>query len=79
MPELARLNSVLLVHAELAEPIEKAAEELTGSDPKDYQTFLKSRPRESENQAVELMIRLCRETGREFTSSIILRRMFCRN
>ena len=63
MPELARLNSVLLVHAELGEPIEKAAEELTGSDPKDYQTFLKSRPRESENQAVELMIRLCRETG----------------
>ena len=63
MPELARLNSVLLVHAELGEPIEKAAEELTGSDPKDYQTFLKSRPRESENKAVELMIRLCRETG----------------
>ncbi len=63
MPELARLNSVLLVHAELAEPIEKAAKELKNSDPKDYQTFLKSRPRESENKAVELMIRLCRETN----------------
>jgi allantoinase len=63
MPELARLNSVLLVHAELPEPIENAAEELAGSNPQDYQTFLKSRPRASENEAVELMIRLCRETG----------------
>ncbi len=60
MPELARLNSVLLVHAELGEPIEQAALGLKNSDPKDYQTFLKSRPRESENKAVELMIRLCR-------------------
>ncbi|CAN5566511.1 allantoinase AllB [soil metagenome] len=63
MPELARLNSVLLVHAELGEPIENAALNLKNCDPKDYQTFLKSRPRESENKAVELMIRLCRETG----------------
>lgn len=63
MPELARLDSVLLVHAELAEPIENAAAELAGSNPKDYQTFLKSRPRAAENQAIELMIRLCRTTG----------------
>ena len=63
MPELARLNSVLLVHAELAEPIENAAAELAGSDPKDYRTFLKSRPRAAENEAVALMIRLCRRTG----------------
>ena len=63
MPELAKLNSVLLVHAELAEPIENAAEQLKGKNPNDYQTFLKSRPREAENKAIELMIRLCRETG----------------
>jgi allantoinase len=63
MPELARLNSVLLVHAEVPEPIETAAEELKDSNPQDYQTFLKSRPRASENEAVALMIRLCRETG----------------
>ena len=63
MPELARLNSVLLVHAELPEPIENAAEELKNRNPQDYQSFLKSRPRASENEAVELMIRLCRETG----------------
>ena len=63
MPELAKQNSVLLVHAELSEPIENAAEELKGANAHDYQTFLRSRPRESENKAVELMIRLCRETG----------------
>jgi allantoinase len=63
MPELARLNSVLLVHAEVPEPIENAAENLVGSSPRDYRTFLKSRPRASENEAVALMIRLCRETG----------------
>jgi allantoinase len=63
MPELAKLESVLLVHAELPEPIEKAAEELRDKNPRDYETFLKSRPRESENKAVELMIRLCRKTG----------------
>ena len=62
MPELAKLDSVLLVHAELPEPIENVAAELENDNPQDYQTFLKSRPRASENEAVELMIRLCRET-----------------
>jgi allantoinase len=62
MPELASLGSVLLVHAEVPEPIENAAQELKDGNPQDYQTFLKSRPRASENEAVELMIRLCRET-----------------
>jgi len=63
MPELAAHDSVLLVHAELPEPIDAAAEELKGASAQDYQTFLKSRPRASENEAVELMIRLCRQTG----------------
>jgi allantoinase len=63
MPELARLNSVLLVHAELGEPIENAAAELKNSNPADYRTFLKSRPRASENEAIALMTRLCRATG----------------
>ena len=63
MPELARLDSVLLVHAELPEPIENAAENLADADARAYETFLQSRPRAAENQAVELMIRLCRETG----------------
>lgn len=63
MRELAGLDSVLLVHAELPEPIENAAVELKDGNPRDYETFLRSRPRESENEAVALMIRLCRETG----------------
>ncbi len=36
---------------------------MLGADPKDYETFLHSRPRESENEAIALMIKLCRETG----------------
>ena len=63
MPELAGLNSVLLVHAEVPGPIDAAATSLKGLDPRSYDTFLRSRPRESENEAIRLMIRLCRETG----------------
>ena len=63
MPEIARLGSVLLVHAEVSGPIDAAAETLAGLDPRHYDTFLRSRPRESENDAIALMIRLCRETG----------------
>lgn len=63
MPEIARLGSVLLVHAEVPGPIDAAAASLAGLDPRAYDTFLRSRPRESENEAIALMIRLCRETG----------------
>lgn len=63
MPELARLGSVLLVHAEVPGPIDAAASSLAGLDPRRYETFLRSRPRESENEAIAVMIRLCRETG----------------
>lgn len=63
MPEIAKQNSVLLVHAELGEPIEAVAEKLKNKNPREYLTFLESRPRASENEAVEMMIRLCRETG----------------
>lgn len=62
MPEIARLDSVLLVHAEVAGPIDSAARSLLDSDPRAYDTFLRSRPREAENEAIEMMIRLCRET-----------------
>jgi allantoinase len=63
MPELARLGSVLLVHAELPGPIDRAGADLAGADPRAYDTFLRSRPRESENEAIAQMVRLCRETG----------------
>jgi allantoinase len=64
MPELARLGATLIVHAEVPGPVEAACCG-TASDvsSRTYQTFLDSRPREAENLAVDLMIRLSRETG----------------
>jgi len=58
MPEIARLDALLIVHAELPGPIDRAAPSGSGGD---YQTFLDSRPRTAENEAVKLMIRLSRE------------------
>jgi allantoinase len=63
MPEIAMLQTVLLVHAELPGPIETAARAITGNNPKQYQTFLQSRPRAAENEAIALIIGLSRETG----------------
>jgi len=60
LPELARLDALLIVHAELPGPIGCCSADGFASD---YSTFLASRPREAENQAVELMIRLSREFG----------------
>jgi allantoinase len=69
MPELARLGSVLIVHAELPGPVERAAssfgspaEERT-ADSSAYKAFLESRPRAAENEAVQLIIKLGREFG----------------
>ena len=63
MPILARRGSVLLVHAELAGPIDEASRALAEAhaDPRAYATFLASRPHASEDQAVAMMIRLSRE------------------
>ena len=65
MPELARLGATLIVHAELPGPIEACCGSSSAgdADSRSYETFLRSRPRDAENQAVELMIRLSRETG----------------
>ncbi len=64
LAELKRLDSVLIVHAEVPGPVERASEEqsMGGEDPRRYETFLNSRPRAAEDEAVRLMIRLCRET-----------------
>ena len=63
MPVLARLGAPLIVHAEVPGPVESCCQSLTGESSSSYQTFLKSRPREAENEAVALMIKLSRETG----------------
>jgi allantoinase len=54
MPELTRLGALLIVHAELPGSIKT-----DGAG--DYRSFLASRPRVAENEAVELMVRLSRE------------------
>jgi allantoinase len=56
MPELTRLGALLIVHAELPQSIK--TEGVQGAD---YRSFLESRPRVAENEAIGLMIRLSRE------------------
>lgn len=63
LPELARLGAPLLAHAELPEPLARGALAVAELDPRRYAVYLASRPREAERQAIELLIRLCRETG----------------
>lgn len=63
MPELARLGAMLIVHAELPGPIDSACcQAPRDAADRSYETFLHSRPRAAENEAVELMIRLSRDT-----------------
>jgi allantoinase len=59
MQELARLRVPLLVHAEVAGPMPRPS---PGADQRKYSTYLRSRPRASEDQAVALASRLCAET-----------------
>lgn len=58
MPVLARLDSLLIVHAELPGPIDHAP---VGGESSAYESFLQSRPRAAEDEAVALMIKLSRE------------------
>ena len=57
--EIARIGAVLLVHAEDPGGILPAA----AGDPRDYATYLATRPPRAEDDAVALLARLCRETG----------------
>lgn len=56
--ELADTNAPLLVHAELAEHLEEP-----DGDAADYATYLHSRPNAAEDAAIEMVVRVCRETG----------------
>ncbi len=57
MPIIAKHNLPLLVHCELTSPFSTRGE---GSGMR-YQTYLNSRPRKWEDDAIALMIRLCEE------------------
>jgi len=64
LPKLAALGAPLLAHAELPEPIEKALASLAkNASPRKYATWLAARPREAENEAIALLVRLGREFG----------------
>ena len=60
MPMLSQLRAPLFVHAELPGPIDAAAAELRGRDPRIYATYLSSRPAAAEFQAVQLMVDFAR-------------------
>jgi allantoinase len=60
MSELAGLSAVLMVHAELPEPIERAMDALRDRDPRNYATYLASRPAEAETSAIRLIVELAR-------------------
>ena len=63
MPALAQLGARLIVHAELPGPVEACCEAVGVAASRSYETFLRSRPRAAEDEAVKLMIRLSRATG----------------
>jgi allantoinase len=61
LPAIAKSGLPLLVHAELAGPIDAATEGLREADWRSYATYLASRPDQAELEAIRLMIRLCRQ------------------
>jgi len=62
LPELVACDAPLLVHAELPGPIKEAIARLPkGSSARRYETWLASRPRAAENEAITLILRLSRE------------------
>ncbi|HEX6746662.1 MAG TPA: allantoinase AllB [Longimicrobium sp.] len=63
MPILRELGAPLLVHAEDPRVLDAAAAGLGDADPTRYETWLASRPPEAEVAAVEMLVRLARETG----------------
>jgi allantoinase len=65
LPILAALDAPLLVHCEVPAPIETASTDAWPSQTslREYASFLASRPRTAENQAVAQVIRLARQYG----------------
>lgn len=59
-------EAVFMVHAELPGPIDAASKEMGAEvpppDPRIYRNYVRSRPREAEDQAIELLYALCKET-----------------
>lgn len=62
LPKMRELGLTLLVHAESPGPLE-IAERLISSndDPRAYRTYLRSRPAAAEDEAIAMVIELCRK------------------
>jgi allantoinase len=64
MPVLARLGATLLVHAEVDDRGGATyGDQAQAADPQSYRAFLASRPCAMENRAIELIVRLAKQTG----------------
>ena len=64
MPVLAQIGAPLLAHCEVPGPIEDAAKRRPAdASRRAYQTWLESRPRAAENDAIKLLLRLGGEFG----------------
>jgi allantoinase len=62
LPELAALGAPLLAHAELPGPIEEAVRKRPKGAPANrYASWLASRPRQAEDEAIALLLRLAEE------------------
>ena len=61
LPAIAESGLPLLVHAELAGPIDAATATLRDADWRKHATYLASRPDEAELEAIRMMIALCRQ------------------
>ncbi len=62
-PVLSAVGAPLLAHAELPGPIESATAAARNAPPTSHATWLASRPRAAEVEAIELLLRLSREYG----------------
>jgi allantoinase len=63
LPAVATLGAPLLAHAESPGPIAEAVKKISKANPREYATWLASRPRRAEDEAIELLLRLSREFG----------------
>lgn len=63
MREIVGFDGLLIVHAEIPEPIEEATAAIGDEEPFTYQTYLASRPPEAEVRALEAVVEGSERTG----------------
>lgn len=61
LPYIKDTKLPLLVHAELAGPVDAATQARANANWRAYQTYLNSRPDDAELAAIDLLLRLCQE------------------